>query len=343
MFALFENAANPLHPHYARPMKKPRLIGLAGRAGAGKDTIADRLVANHGFVRVAFADKLKSIISDAFDVPLHFFNDRDKKNEIHPNLHQRYLMDKLGGSDGVCEWFDGVAKDLTPGIVGGGALAVFIFLNNEVMSPVLPMTPRQAAQMIGTEGFRECFKKDVWINYAMRKAAGHLESGVPVVVSDIRFPNEAQAIKRWDFGISAERNVVGIERANIESYAHASESEIDAIVRAAQIRIHNNGTIDDLVLKVDSLATDAMRLVNATFLENVSIRKEMVAAAMALVENGDIRGNNAVFIRDISRKPSQIAFLSDAQMTWLENIKNDACRGSDRRLIHSKPIRRCHF
>src|SRR5690606_29398259 len=34
-------------------------IGLTGYAGSGKDTTADYLVEHYGFVRVAFADKLK--------------------------------------------------------------------------------------------------------------------------------------------------------------------------------------------------------------------------------------------------------------------------------------------
>lgn len=37
------------------------VIGLTGRAQAGKDTVADYLVREHGFTRFAFADKLKSM------------------------------------------------------------------------------------------------------------------------------------------------------------------------------------------------------------------------------------------------------------------------------------------
>ena len=36
-----------------------QLIGLTGRAGTGKDTIADFLVETHGFVKLAFADPIK--------------------------------------------------------------------------------------------------------------------------------------------------------------------------------------------------------------------------------------------------------------------------------------------
>lgn len=35
------------------------LVGLVGPAGAGKDTVAELLVANHGFRRVGFADRIR--------------------------------------------------------------------------------------------------------------------------------------------------------------------------------------------------------------------------------------------------------------------------------------------
>lgn len=36
-----------------------QLIGLAGRAGCGKDTIANFLMETHGFVQIALADVLR--------------------------------------------------------------------------------------------------------------------------------------------------------------------------------------------------------------------------------------------------------------------------------------------
>lgn len=39
-----------------------RVIGIAGRAGSGKDTIADYLVSTHGFKKLAFADPIKAML-----------------------------------------------------------------------------------------------------------------------------------------------------------------------------------------------------------------------------------------------------------------------------------------
>lgn len=42
---------------------KPQIIGVAGPAGAGKDTVADYLVSQYGFVKLAFAGPLKAMLA----------------------------------------------------------------------------------------------------------------------------------------------------------------------------------------------------------------------------------------------------------------------------------------
>lgn len=52
------------------------LIGIAGPAGAGKDTVADRLVAKHGFSRYSLAGPIKAALNAAFGWSPEQWDDR---------------------------------------------------------------------------------------------------------------------------------------------------------------------------------------------------------------------------------------------------------------------------
>lgn len=74
------------------------LIGLTGPAGCGKDTIADRLFAMHGFVPTAFADPLRSAASEAFGLDYSDFIDRDKKDAVNAywGMTPRQMLQQMG-------------------------------------------------------------------------------------------------------------------------------------------------------------------------------------------------------------------------------------------------------
>ena len=56
-----------------------KLIGLAGKAGAGKDTVADYLWEKEGAIKIAFADPLRLAASAIFGLSVESFLDRDLK------------------------------------------------------------------------------------------------------------------------------------------------------------------------------------------------------------------------------------------------------------------------
>lgn len=71
------------------------VIGVAGPAGAGKDTVGDYLHANHGFQKMSFAAPLKRMLAAAgLAEPL----DRAKKEELIPGLNfsWRHAAQTLG-------------------------------------------------------------------------------------------------------------------------------------------------------------------------------------------------------------------------------------------------------
>jgi hypothetical protein len=77
------------------------LIGLTGRAGAGKDTAADYLCAEYGFVRASFAEPLKSMLEAMLEhanIDHIWLHEPGFKNEAIPGLavSARELMQTLG-------------------------------------------------------------------------------------------------------------------------------------------------------------------------------------------------------------------------------------------------------
>lgn len=75
------------------------LIGLAGKAGAGKDTVADTLVQHAGFTRIAFAAPLKAMLRAGLGLTTEQLEDRILKEAPLDWLDgrtPRQLMQTLG-------------------------------------------------------------------------------------------------------------------------------------------------------------------------------------------------------------------------------------------------------
>lgn len=98
-------------------------------------------------------------------------------------------------------------------------------------------TPRHMMQTLGTEWGRTCVDTNLWV----RAWEASLPRNRDVVADDVRFQNEAQAIKRLG-GI-----LIFIDRPGVSIGAHASEQQL----LAPDITIKNDGSLDDLFTHVD--------------------------------------------------------------------------------------------
>ena len=87
------------------------------------------------------------------------------------------------------------------------------------------MTNREILQKVGTEAFRNGFHKDTWIKIAEIKLNSFLKSGKNVIVTDVRFDNEAILIKKLGGKVF---NIVREVETNLtaKELIHASESGI---------------------------------------------------------------------------------------------------------------------
>ena len=101
------------------------IIGLCGAAGAGKDTVAMRLVESHGFTKLAFADPIYDAVSAITGVSVDQLKDRSRKENclgwiscsprrllqslgtewgrdmIHPEIWIMSLMNRIDGTRDV--------------------------------------------------------------------------------------------------------------------------------------------------------------------------------------------------------------------------------------------------
>ncbi|WP_339091638.1 hypothetical protein [Variovorax paradoxus] len=154
-------------------------MALTGRAGAGKDTAADVLVAHARFRKLAFADALRGEISNAFGVSLNDLNSQNLKHV--PTVALRMRRAPLDFLAAVVLSLSAAAPDhRTP-------------LSDEWLEE--PRTPRQIMQWWGTE-YRRAQKPSYWTEQLIKRLAYYRREGeTRFVVTDVRFDNEAHALR----------------------------------------------------------------------------------------------------------------------------------------------------
>ena len=108
---------------------------------------------------------------------------------------------------------------------------------------------RRLLQVFGTEVGRDMLGPEVWINQVFKKL-DTFPADQSVAITDVRFPNEADALwARGGFLVRLNRDT-SQHRGVMD---HRSETESAALV--ADHTMPNHGTLDDLHRRLDRLVT----------------------------------------------------------------------------------------
>jgi hypothetical protein len=238
------------------------IIGVNGKMQNGKDTVGKiwqylsfndkqpgqdfiqvmtqvndmRLAQTSGWEIKKFAGKLKEIASILTGIPVEDFEKEEVKNS--------YLDS---------EW------DITeqePGGVNGTLVSNFTY----------NMTVRSLLQRVGTDCIRNHLHPDAWLNALFADYKPLISSdGKKIypnwIITDVRFPNEADAIKkRGGILIRIEKPCpeCGVMEGHkmiphkVQPSEHPSETALDDYQKFDYV-IQNDGTIEDLIEKVKAI------------------------------------------------------------------------------------------
>ena len=200
-----------------------QLIGLAGPARSGKDTVARRLVEAHGFRQFSFSDALYREVSEAFRVSVEFLQDPRIKDTPREEMALRNCFNEEFVRLATVE-LDNQTKR---------SFGVYLYPTG------IPLSPRWILQTWGTE-YRRAQDPQYWIKRADEWLDRAINYGaVNFVNTSVRYPNECQWI-HWTGG-----KVWHISRPDCP-VVRAHSSEVPVPFKQGDQRIVNGGSIDQL-------------------------------------------------------------------------------------------------
>ena len=226
------------------------IIGIAGKAGVGKDTVASMIdymfrkrgkstyqewinldikKAHNTEKVIHFADNLKTCCAIIYNIDRKLFDDRKHKDELYYSIRERKFIDEDTKNR---QFYNEVTiRELTDKEKS---------LNNTGIRDCIKL--RTILQYFGTNVCREHLGYDIWVNSCINRAHHIADCSNWCIISDIRFFNEADAISRS----SLYGGLIEIKRDVPNQGSHSSED----MNFKCPIVIENDGTKLQLFYKV---------------------------------------------------------------------------------------------
>lgn len=202
------------------------VIGLTGRAGAGKDAVADVLVRDHGFTKMSFAAPVKAMV-----------------RELDPIVgYSVYVCDCGNLNDCPIDAVEVKVSDLYDG---------YGYDDETVKESPYGEEVRRLWQRFGTDVMR-AEDKDYWVDKAAKAVLESTEDRI--VFTDVRFPNEAAMIDSLSGPFTFDGSMYFSEiTSSLWQISRTEaggedehESESHAGLLDEELQIINDGTLEEL-------------------------------------------------------------------------------------------------
>ena len=222
-----------------------RIIAISGWKKSGKDTAAERLIKNHSFERIAFADPLKVNVADQFGIPLSDTHNQDRKEAPYLNMRvepkddfsrllARFLIKEFRFADGS------IPRDHT--MVEGQ----FYGINQKFNMEPVYWTPRALCILEGST--KRTVDSDYWVKQAVLKAA----DGGSYVIADLRYKSELSGLK---MALSPDDKLITVRVNRFETTESTDPSERDLDNAEFDIVINNKESLQAFLNTIDNIAT----------------------------------------------------------------------------------------
>jgi hypothetical protein len=228
-----------------------KVLAISGFKRSGKDTVADYLVKNKNFKRVAFADPLKDLCSSEYGVDrTHFDSVQYKEFPIY----RLPVQPKDGFSRTVAEFMVKEFVDncsLHPIKYGYDSKGNFKGIFEEGNSKVerdLYHTPRSLAILKGSTN--RVVSPDYWVNRAAKMIEVASITQKNFVIPDLRYRSEIQELETH-FG----SDLVTIKIDRFDKVESNDPSELDLVdYNKFHHVVENKGTIEEFLAKIEEIA-----------------------------------------------------------------------------------------
>ena len=202
------------------------LIGISGKAGAGKSTLGNMLSKLSGYPTLGLADTLKQKVNTIFGWDnRHSFGSLKEEEQYTKVTHISQINLILN----TC-WNGIIDMDYDKLRAFYTVFEPYVCFDNMGFIQ-WKISPRKAYQLFGTEFGRKQLKDTLWLDLAQDH---------DIIWTDVRFDNEAEYLKSKG-GILIE---VVSDRETTKESSHSSEAGVDKSY--ISITIDNTGTLKKL-------------------------------------------------------------------------------------------------